>query len=652
MATKLQIRRDSASDWTSANPVLSAGEIGYEQDTSKMKVGDGSTAWTSLAYFSPSASSTSDLSEGTNLYFTDARADARIAAASTSDLSEGTNLYFTDARADARIAAASTSSGVTVVANMTALVALTGMSAGDQAFVTANNRLFLYNGSGWYLVATVQNNSPSAITGVSNNYALATDGTAATITAVSTDPEGAPLTWSYAVTTGSLTNGGGATATVSQADNVFTITPTTNTSYAGTFSITFSATDGVSGAVSAVSAFTLTFAADWSSVSQQAKIQSSDIETGDQFGVSTHISTDGNTVVVGAQVESTGGATAGSTYIFTRSGTTWSQQAKLQPSDVAAGDASGAQVSISGDGNTLVLSSPGDDTGYTGAGAAYIFTRSGTTWSQQQKLVASTPEEYGQFGRGVGISTDGNTVVVGAPGEDTGAGDTGAVYVFIRSGTTWSQQQKIQHSDRAQYDALGEHVAVSSNGNDAIISARQKSGGGAAYVFTRSGTTWSQQAKIVSSDLQDYDSFGADVDISDNGATVIVGADAEDSGGSAAGAAYIFTRSGTTWSQQQKIQASDIQAGDFFGIAVALDTTGDLAIVGSYREDTDYSNAGAAYVFTRDGTTWSEESKITPTDSARAASDGFGNTVAISSDTAIVGGSGVEGEGAAYIFTA
>ena len=652
MATKLQIRRDSASDWTSANPVLSAGEIGYEQDTSKMKVGDGSTAWTSLAYFSPSASSTSDLSEGTNLYFTDARADARIAAASTSDLSEGTNLYFTDARADARIAAASTSSGVTVVANMTALVALTGMSAGDQAFVTANNRLFLYNGSGWYLVATVQNNSPSAITGVSNNYALATDGTAATITAVSTDPEGAPLTWSYAVTTGSLTNGGGATATVSQADNVFTITPTTNTSYAGTFSITFSATDGVSGAVSAVSAFTLTFAADWSSVSQQAKIQSSDIETGDQFGVSTHISTDGNTVVVGAQVESTGGATTGSTYIFTRSGTTWSQQAKLQPSDVAAGDASGAQVSISGDGNTLVLSSPGDDTGYTGAGAAYIFTRSGTTWSQQQKLVASTPEEYGQFGRGVGISTDGNTVVVGAPGEDTGAGDTGAVYVFIRSGTTWSQQQKIQHSDRAQYDALGEHVAVSSNGNDAIISARQKSGGGAAYVFTRSGTTWSQQAKIVSSDLQDYDSFGADVDISDNGATVIVGADAEDSGGSAAGAAYIFTRSGTTWSQQQKIQASDIQAGDFFGIAVALDTTGDLAIVGSYREDTDYSNAGAAYVFTRDGTTWSEESKITPTDSARAASDGFGNTVAISSDTAIVGGSGVEGEGAAYIFTA
>ncbi len=598
MTSKLQIRRDSASDWTSANPTLSAGEMGYEQDTTKLKVGDGTTVWNSLGYFSPP------------------------------------------------------SLGVTVVANMTALVAITGMSAGDEAFVTANNKLFLYNGSGWYLVATVQNSSPSSITGVSGTYALATDGTATTITAVSTDPEGVPLTWSYAVTTGSLTNGGGASATVSQADNVFTVTPTTNASYAGTFSVTFSATDGVTGAVSAVSAFTLAFAADWSSVSQQAKIQSSDITAGDQFGVSVHISTDGNTVVAGAPVEDTGGTNTGSVYVFTRSGTTWSQQAKLQPSDVAAGDTSGFQVSISGDGNTLVLASHGDDTGYTGAGAAYIFTRSGTTWSQQAKLVASNPGEYDSFGKGVGISTDGNTVLVGAPGEDTGVGDAGAVYAFTRSGTTWSQQAFIQCSDRAQYDGFGDQIAVSSNGNDAIIGVREKSGGGAAYVLTRSGTTWSQQAKILSSDLQTGDAFGSNVDISDNGATVIVGAPTEDTGASNVGAAYVFTRSGTTWSQQQKLQASDKQIYDNFGIAVGLDTTGDLAIIGANYEDTDYGNAGAAYVFTRDGTTWSQESKITPTDSARASNDQFGFHLAISSDTAIVGGFNVEGEGAAYIFTA
>ena len=156
----------------------------------------------------------------------------------------------------------------------------------------------------------------------------------------------------------------------------------------------------------------------------------------------------------------------------------------------------------------------------------------------------------------------------------------------------------------------------------------------------------------MSSDLQTGDAFGSTVDISDNGATVIVGAPTEDTGASNVGAAYIFTRSGTSWSQQQKIQASDKEIYDNFGIAVGLDTTGDLAIIGANYEDTDYGNAGAAYVFTRDGTTWSQQSKITPTDSARASNDQFGFHLAISSDTAVVGGFNVESKGAAYIFTA
>ena len=132
--------------------------------------------------------------------FTDSPSDGATITAN------GTTYTYRSASTKWEITASSIISPVTAVANMTALVALTGMATGDQAFVTANNKLFLYNGTGWYLVATVQNNSPSAITGVSSNYALATDGTATTITAVSTDPEGVPLTWSYAVTTGSLTN--------------------------------------------------------------------------------------------------------------------------------------------------------------------------------------------------------------------------------------------------------------------------------------------------------------------------------------------------------------------------------------------------------------------------------------------------------------
>ena len=147
---------------------------------------------------------------------------------------------------------------VSTLADMDALIAETGMTTGDQAYVQENNKLYLYNGAGWYLVATVENAQPTTISGVESSYSLASDGTATTITAISNDPEGFPLTWSYAITTGSL----GSTATVSQTDNVFTVTPSTDTANAGEFSITFSVTDGSTGVVSAVSAFTLSFGVD------------------------------------------------------------------------------------------------------------------------------------------------------------------------------------------------------------------------------------------------------------------------------------------------------------------------------------------------------------------------------------------------------
>ena len=153
------------------------------------------------------------------------------------------------------VAAVESGSSVSTLADMDALIAKTGMAVGDQAYVQSNNKLYLYNGTGWYLVATVENAQPTTISGVESAYSLANDGTATVITAVSEDPEGFPLTWSYAVTTGSL----GSTATVSQTDNVFTITPSTDTANAGEFSITFSVTDGSTGVVSAASNFTLAF---------------------------------------------------------------------------------------------------------------------------------------------------------------------------------------------------------------------------------------------------------------------------------------------------------------------------------------------------------------------------------------------------------
>jgi regulation of enolase protein 1 (concanavalin A-like superfamily) len=388
--------------------------------------------------------------------------------------------------------------------------------------------------------------------------------------------------------------------------------------------------------------------------SQQAKIQASDKQAGDKFGYSVSISGDGNTAIAGAYNEDTGATDAGSAYIFTRSGTTWTQQAKIQASDKQAYDQFGWSVSISSNGNTAIVGAYTEDTGGSSAGAAYIFTRSGTTWTQQAKIQASDKATSDLFGYSVSISGDGNTAIAGALFEEYG----GSAYIFTRSGTTWTQQAKIQASDRQASDFFGSSVSMSSNGNTAIVGAMfEDTGGssaGAAYIFTRSGTTWTQQVKIQASDKQASDNFGVSVAISDDGNTAIVGAYTEDTGGTNAGAAYIFTRSGTTWTQQAKIQASDKQASDFFGHSVAISSNGNTALVGAYNDHTGSDRTGSAYIFTRSGTTWTQQARIQASD--KQASDNFGWSVAISDDgnTTIAGAynedTGGTDTGAAYIF--
>ena len=388
------------------------------------------------------------------------------------------------------------------------------------------------------------------------------------------------------------------------------------------------------------------FVYDWTATTQQAKVQSSDIAAGDYLSYSVAI--DGGTMVAGAHKEATGGAEAGAAYVFTRSGTTWSQQAKLVASDPQVYDNFGYSVAI--DGDTIVVGAYFEDTGAANAGAAYVFTRSGTSWSQQAKIQTSDALSGDQFGQSVSI--DGDTIVGGTPFLDTGGTNAGAAYVFTRSGTTWSQQAKIQSSDIQLNDNFGISVAI--DGDTMVAGARYESTGGtsagAAYVFTRSGTSWSQQAKIQASDIAAYDNFGISVAI--DGDTVVVGAYFEDTGGTSAGAAYVFTRSGTTWSQQAKIQASDVQLGDLTGHSVAID--GDTMVVGAYKEDTGASDAGAAYVFTRSGTTWTQAKKLVASDAQ--ASDEFGFSVDISNNTVVVGtykeDTGGDSAGAAYTFIA
>jgi hypothetical protein len=544
-------------------------------------------------------------------------------------------------------------SAISVYATL-ANLPLSDVSDDTIAKVLDTDKLYIWDGSGWYYLPPT-NTNPTITTASSATYELATDGTPTVITLEANDPEGIPITWSYAVTAGSLASA----ATVSQADNVFTITPSTTEADAGEFSLTFTASDGVNIATSA-SEFSLAFSRDWSAGAQQAKLLASDAEAGDTFGASVSLSDDGNTVIVGADGEGTGGSGAGAAYIFTRSGTTWSQQAKLMASDAEAGDDFGDAVSISGDGNTVIVAADGEDTGGSGAGAAYIFTRSGTTWSQQAKLMASDKQSGDNFGKAVSISNNGNTVIVSANGEDTLYTNAGSAYIFTRSGTTWTQEAKIQASNAANGVGFGDSVSISDDGNTSLVGASGEDTGGlnvgSVYIYTRSGTTWSQEAMIQASDKQSGDSFGKYVSISGDGNTVIVAAEGEDTGADNAGAAYIFTRSGTTWSQQAKIQASDAEAGDNFG-KPSISGDGNTVIVGAIREDTIDTDAGAAYLFTRSGTTWSQEAKIQASDAT--LQDRFGNSVSISGDgnTAIAGAytedtTGDNNAGAAYIFVA
>ncbi|MBN1632461.1 MAG: cell wall-binding repeat-containing protein [Thermoleophilia bacterium] len=369
---------------------------------------------------------------------------------------------------------------------------------------------------------------------------------------------------------------------------------------------------------------------------QQAYLKASNTDADDWLGWSVAVS--GDTVVVGAYCEdsnatgvdgdeSDDSATdSGAAYVFVRSGSTWSQQAYLKASNTGAADHFGWSVAISGD--TIVVGAKGEDSSATGvdgnqsddsassSGAAYVFVRDGTTWSQQAYLKASNTDAGDSFGWSVAIS--GDTAVVGAVEEsssavgvngnesDDSASEAGAAYVFIRSGSTWSQQAYLKASNTDAGDSFGHSAAVSGDtavvgapsedsnatGIDANQSDNSANSSGAAYVFVRNGTTWSQQAYLKASNTGAIDLFGASVAVS--GDTVVVGAPAEDSSATgingnqsdnsagSSGAAYVFARDGTIWSQQAYLKASNTDANDSLGEAVAV--AGNIVAVGAPGE--------------------------------------------------------------------
>jgi len=451
-------------------------------------------------------------------------------------------------------------------------------------------------------------------------------------------------------------------------------------------------------------------------------LKASNTQSRDTFGWA--VAMDGNTLAVSAigegsaatgvngDQELSGAPRSGAVYVFTLNAGVWSQQAYIKASNTSLAAWFGYSIALSGDtlavGATREHSGTGeqDDQSAGSSGAVYVFTREAGVWSQQAYLKASNIGAADEFGWSVGL--DGDTLVVGAHQEDGSASgvnepsdesapNSGAAYVFFRSGETWNQQAYLKASNTDEDDKFGQSVAIS--GDTLVVASERESssstgvGGnqddnslvaaGAVYVFSRSGEIWSQQAYLKASNTGYADRFGSSVAIETD--TLLVGAVYEGSDGTdennnqfgSSGAAYVFLRNGEVWNQQAYLKASNVQDGDRFGYKVAI--SGDKALVSAFGEESNATgvdgnqlnnsipNAGAVYVFGRENTAWTQKSYLKQFPSGQGQ-DGFGNSLAISGDTVLFGANtensnatGVDGHqtnilavdaGAAYLFKA
>lgn len=376
--------------------------------------------------------------------------------------------------------------------------------------------------------------------------------------------------------------------------------------------------------------------------------KASNAESDDSFGWSVAISGDGSTMAVGARQEDSDGSAesdnsagnAGAVYVFARISGSWVQQGYIKASNAEAGDDFGRRVVLSQDGSTLAVSARLEDSDADGiddneadnsaadSGAVYVYTRSGGSWAKQAYIKASNSDASDFFGYSLALSADGNTLAIGAIGEDSSAGTGGD-------------------------DSL----------NDAAAS-------GAVYVFSRSSGTWSQQEYLKASNSEADDSFGYSVSLSDSGDALAAGAIWEDSNGSAEGddsltnpgAVYVFSRSGTTWTQQDYVKASNAESNDHFGGFLAVSGDGGTLAVGAVTPDTgtiqgeqsaaigvtagtptagtdddNADNAGAVYVFTESSGSWSQQAYIKASNTGAGDLFGFGVSLSQDGNTLAVG---------------
>ena len=421
---------------------------------------------------------------------------------------------------------------------------------------------------------------------------------------------------------------------------------------------------------------------------------------------SVTLSADGTTLAVGAALEDSSSTgingsqsnnsltDSGAVYVYSLNGNIWSQQAYIKASNTGLDDRFGISLSLSDDGNTLAIGAGGEDSNATGvnndennnstiaSGAVYIYERNASTWSQQAYIKASNPDIADVFGFTVSLSADGATLAVGTFRESSNAtgingnqfnnsaSGSGAVYVYVSNGGSWSQQAYIKASNTGAPDQFGVILSLSDNGNTLAVGAMFENsnstgingdennssglGSGAVYVFVRNSSIWSQEAYIKASNTGNGDNFGISLSLSGDASVLAVGAVGEDSNAtgingdqtnnlaSASGAVYVFSRSGSNWSQEAYIKASNSEANDEFGTSLSLSSDGSTLAVGAISEDSNStgingnetnnltSGSGAVYVYARSGSTWSQQAYVK---SANVGNDdNFGESLSLSPD--------------------
>jgi hypothetical protein len=351
------------------------------------------------------------------------------------------------------------------------------------------------------------------------------------------------------------------------------------------------------------------------------------------FGRSVALSANGDTALIGEPLNNN--YLTGAAWVFTRSGSSWIQQGgALRP----GASTFGTSVALSADGNTALISAPA-------SGAVYVYVRTGTTWTQQAALA----EGISSFGSSVALSADGNTALIGIIGA--------AAVVYGRSSSGWTEEATLTGNEHQGEGEFGRTVALSSDGETALVGAPTDNHGvGAAWVFAREGGTWTQQGpKLVGDGEQGEAEFGQSVALAPEGDYALIGAPSQNRGGFPetlrVGAAWVFARSGTAWNQQAQflLQGEEEAQEGEFGKSVALSPDGTYALIGGPHDN---NKSGAAWLFTRSGESWTQQQTVTGRGEEEYTV--FGGSVAISADgsTAVIGGLGYNhSSGAAWMFS-